>query len=937
MLHLFLWRDLKPDVRPDTDAIQVVNFGDRPSQTIAMCALQKAARLGEENYTDACNMITKNSYMDDLIDSVPSLEDARRLSSEVDLVLSKAGFKVKEWITSGDKQEASEEGEDIDASSIEEKVLGVKWHVTEDEISCQTNIYDAHVSESEKLVLTKRKVLGFVNGIYDPLGLIAPVTIKAKMMMRTLWTEEKSLNWDDPMPNHIVKEWKALFEELYALEEVRFSRAVKPKNDVGQPELILFSDGSKESYGTVAYARWLTKNNTYKACLLASMNRVAPAKTMDIVRLELCGAVLSKRLRIFIVEEMRYTFKAIYHLIDSQIVKAMITKNSYGFNTFVANRIGEIQEKTEPEEWLWIPGKVNVSDWLTRPKKPHNILCDSIWQQGLPFLEERREDWPVSKDWELDDIPGMIKGYTTTTDVKVKESLQQRINISAFSKLQFLLNVTAIVLGIYRKFNTRKDDEMRANVVGGKMDLEKAELFWIRDAQISLKERMEKGEFLKFAPRYQNEVIVIGGRCIRWNQATWNKQEFILLPREHQLSYLIALDGHKRAGHLGVSSTIAMIRSKYWILKIDKLVGSIINKCIICKKQRANFAQQVMSDLPPERLIPSPPFTNVGVDYFGPFLLKGEVQKRTLGKGYGVVFTCVTSRAVYVDVVQNYSTDGFMQVIRRFAAIRGWPKWFYSDNGSNLVGASKELKEIISRFKEEELIRYANQHGTEWKFTPAEAPWMNGVTESMVKSVKRSISNAIGSQVMEFSVMLTVLFEVSQLVNSRPIGKHPRNPEEGCYLCPNDLLLGRSSARIPQGPFKEHVSVAKRYEFIQSITETFWRKWVRDCFPSLIARKKWHVEKQNVLVDDMVLIKDNNAKRGVWKVGIVKDVKISGDGRVRCATVAYKTIPEHEPVSRYAGSPYTEVERPVHNLIVLDSPNENIDNTIRNNDVNGEQ
>ena len=238
----------------------------------------------------------------------------------------------------------------------------------------------------------------------------------------------------------------------------------------------------------------------------------------------------------------------------------MISKNSYGFNTFVANRIGEIQEKTEPDEWLWIPGKVNVSDWLTRPKKLHNILCDSIWQQGLPFLEERREDWPVSKDWELDDIPEMIKGYTTTTEVKVKESLQQRINISAFSKLQFLLNVTAIVLGIYRKFNTRKDDEMRANVVGGKMDFEKAELFWIRDAQLSLKERMEKGEFLKFVPRYQNEVIVIGGRCIRWNEAAWNKQEFILLPREHQLSYLIALDGHKRAGHLGVSSTIAMIR-----------------------------------------------------------------------------------------------------------------------------------------------------------------------------------------------------------------------------------------------------------------------------------------------------------------------------------------------------------------------------------------
>ena len=112
--------------------------------------------------------------------------------------------------------------------------------------------------------------------------------------------------------------------------------------------------------------------------LLASKNREALVKTVDIVRLEFCGAVLSKRLRTFIVDEMRYKFKAVYHLTDNQIVKSMISKNSYGFTTFVANRTGEIQEKTKESEWLWIPGKINISDWLTRGKKPQDLQSSNL-------------------------------------------------------------------------------------------------------------------------------------------------------------------------------------------------------------------------------------------------------------------------------------------------------------------------------------------------------------------------------------------------------------------------------------------------------------------------------------------------------------------------------------------------------------------------------
>ena len=133
---------------------------------------------------------------------------------------------------------------------------------------------------------------------------------------------------------------------------------------------------------------------------------------------------LSKRLRTFIVDEMRYKFKSVYHLTDSQIFKSMISKTSYGFNTFVANRIGDIQEKTEQSEWLWIPGKVNISDWLTRGKKPQDLQSSSLWQQGPQFLEKPIDEWPVSKDWVLNDLPEMVKSFTAVTQV-THDSLQQ--------------------------------------------------------------------------------------------------------------------------------------------------------------------------------------------------------------------------------------------------------------------------------------------------------------------------------------------------------------------------------------------------------------------------------------------------------------------------------------------------------------------------------
>ena len=302
-----------------------------------------------------------------------------------------------------------------------------------------------------------------------------------------------------------------------------------------------------------------------------------------------------------------------------------------------------------------------------------------------------------------------------------------------------------------------------------------------------------------------------------------------------------------------------------------------------------------------------PPFENICIDYFGPYLIRGEVQKRIRGKCWGVILTCIAVRAVYIDVAVDCSTDAFLQLLRRFASFRGWPRKVFSDPATNLVGASNELKEQIKGLDWKRIEEFGHQEGFQWKFSPADAPWYNGTAEALVKSTKRALDAAVGVSVLSFSELQTCMMEAAQLVNQRPIGALPSTPDDGTYLCPNDLILGRSSSKVPQGPFLERASRKYRLDFIQALVSAFWKRWTHEVFPSLVLRPKWHTEERNLQAGDVVLVKDSNSLRGKWKMARVKLAHISEDQRVRRVRITYHT----------ENGTKEDVERPVQNLLLL--------------------
>ena len=282
-----------------------------------------------------------------------------------------------------------------------------------------------------------------------------------------------------------------------------------------------------------------------------------------------------------------------------------------------------------------------------------------------------------------------------------------------------------------------------------------------------------------------------------------------------------------------------------------------------------------------------------------------------------LLFNCIVSRAVYVDVANDYTTDGFLLVLRRFVSLRGYPSKIYSDPGSQLVAASKELKHIVEGLNEEEISQFGMKKGLEWKFSPADGPWQNGCSEALVKSVKKAIVVSVGCQVLTVPEFQTVCFEAANLVNERPIGRHPTDPNDGVYLCPNHLLLGRASSRVPSGPFYHLTKTSRRFSNIQNIIDSFWRQWTRDFFPSLLVNQKWHTQKRNVKIGDVVIIQDSKQIRGNWRLARVSNVFPSDDGRVRRVELQYKNEKPGEPVKKYAGSPYLKIQRPIQRIVVI--------------------
>ena len=159
-----------------------------------------------------------------------------------------------------------------------------------------------------------------------------------------------------------------------------------------------------------------------------------------------------------------------------------------------------------------------------------------------------------------------------------------------------------------------------------------------------------------------------------------------LLPYNAWISTLLSREAHE-ANHEGIASTLLQVRSKAWVVQGPRINRNVIDSCMYYRNTKARMCKQVMSELPLERIEPAAPFEFTALDLFGPYVVRDIVKRKTKMKVWGVVFSCMASRAVHADIVEDLSTEGFLKVYQRFTALRGHPRKLWSDQGTNFVAA----------------------------------------------------------------------------------------------------------------------------------------------------------------------------------------------------------------------------------------------------------
>ena len=926
-VHRYLWRDMQRHREPDHYILTAVPFGDRPSGAIALTALHTTAMMFKELHPIATNMITKNSYVDDLVQSVRDINDALEIASQVQEILAEGNFKVKQWTVSG--QVDLKDSNITISSTKREKILGMLWEPVPDHFLFDVKInlaknednvrMGSSLSEDEfhhiiPFALTRRMLLRQTATIFDPLGLIVPFTIQGKILLRNLTTRHlpnKQIDWDEPIENECKGEWITYLKDMYQLDKIRFTRCVQPPDAIGEPILIVFADASSQAYGACAYVHWRLHSGQCRTYLVSAKSRISPNRQLSIPRLELCGAVLGCRLAETILKEMTYKFQEVLYIIDSTIVRSQIQKQSYGFGTFVATRVAEIQEKSSPTQWWWTESRHNPADLATRYTKPEELESDSVWQSGPNFLYYSRESWPISQRPYEQELPDrIVVNLTNITENMPKPDICNDIVIENFSSYDKLIRVTARLLNVAESRSLKGISRPLTAE-----QLSRAETVWIKHAQAGIMKNWQV-RFRRLGPKQTDEgILTVGSRIANWLKDNWNQDCFILLPSDHPLTHLLIRKLHSR-DHGGIDTTLAKLQTKFWVPGARRVIKRIKRQCIVCLKLFGKPQHQMMGPVSPERLKQSPAFYHTALDMFGPFMIKDTIKRRTKTKAYGVLFTCLASRASYIDLVEGYSTQDFLLALRRFVTLRGYPATIYSDAGSQLAAANKELRDMTKQWNLDQLTDAVSSHGATWKFTKSsDAPWENGCCEALIRLIKRALTIAIGDNILTFSELQTVLFEVANLLNERPIGRKPgADPSHGSYLSPHDLLLGRTHINPPQGEWPENSRLANRFLYLQTVVTTFWKKWYRDYFSSMIVQQKWHLKQRNFQVGDIVLIQEDRPIRGSWKLAEISKIEPSTDGQVRDVTLRYKPQTDSKD---YLGRPDILIRRSTHRLVLL--------------------
>ncbi len=949
----FLWRDGNTENEPDVFVVKVLPFGSSCSPAIAQFVKNKNAKEFESEFPRAVEAITKNHYVDDMIERAHDVESAVQLVKDVQFIHRHANFDLRNLISNNQQVleaiNGSPEFSDkilVDKLGIDiERILGMYWNTKTDTFTYSLQFIKLQ-HMTEEYCPTKREVLRIVMSVFDPLGFLAHLLIHAKVLLQEIWRHD--IGWDVQLPPMLKNKWLDWVRHLMKVEHLhipRFYSARLSPNRIKSIQLHVFVDASTEAYATSAYFR-IEDEDGVDSNIVGAKSRVASNRPISIPRLELQGAVLGNRFAESILKS-HYSLEIDKTVIwcDSKTVLFWLNSEPRRYTQFVALRIGEILDSKINVQWRWIPSEFNVADEATKTKILPDLKPSSRWFVGPEFLRDRNPDFTFELDEPNFITEEEVRPYYLLTHMEVPVS--KLFDYERFSNWQRLLRAMAYVLRFIgnsklklqeRSLGILSDNELLAatNCLyrQSQFDCFKDELLivrWNKTAPLHQQKDYDKTSIIRTCSPYLDDfgVLRVMGRLDNAHSISESAKHPIILAKDHLITHLIVDWYHRKYLHLHHQTVLNEIRQIYWIPKLRVVLNGIRNSCQKCKNASSAPKIPEMGSIPTARLaVHTRPFTFVGLDYFGPL---NVIVNRGVQKRWGALFTCMTTRAVHLEVAHSMDTSSCIMAIRNFQGRRGSPRKYFSDNGTNFHGAHNVFVQEFANLDHDKIREEFVTSETSWSFNPPKAAHMGGIWERMVGIVKNCLDEVLTVRYPTDEMLKSLFIEVENMVNSRPLTYVSLESPDDEVLTPNHFLLGSSSGQKPPGHFTDADLLRNNWRAIQMMSDKFWKKFVDEYLPTLTRRTKWFRKVEPLKVGDVVILVDSSFQRNTWPKGIIIETFMDKTGQVRSARVrtATGTI-YHRPVSHLA---VLDVVEP--GQVKLNSPNqltgermfESIDNT----------
>ena len=586
------------------------------------------------------------------------------------------------------------------------------------------------------------------------------------------------------------------------------------------------------------------------------------------------------------------------------------SQNPEKLHAFARNRVIKIQRLKKNAQIHHVPGALNTADLVSRGCD-YKQFAESEWLTGPSFIRKPEAFWPTLS---VGEAIGITTNMARVEAAPFPSFVIERPQPADDVQVYFTENpIRDIAMNVVLRFDTqsrwaiylrsvvrfrRAVDFFKGRIKKKQLsipilqkELREAEIFIIKEVQKdSYKDELRllmngsvvpKGSTIRvLKPFLHNDLISLGGR-LGANLGELPKHP-VILPPKHKVTRMILRDVHERSCHAGPSQVLIEARHRYWIPQGKKLIQNIIHGCKECWRYHTKPASASMGEPPEVRVSRSQPFEHVGTDILGPLYVK--TSDKNSRKIWIVIYTCCAMRAIHLEILQSLTTTELLMSLRRFKARRGCPRTFYSDNAKAYKRAAGDLKTLCELMKDVNVQEHLAREGIDWKFSVERAPWYMGFTERLVGSVKSALKKVLGKTAVTEQEMLTVLCEIESSINRRPLCNVPES-EHIDVLTPLHFLINRTEdpTQDSTAPAKIRATdLLKRWRHKKTLVESVWKRWEHEY---LLLLRNFHEtvprDLRTLKVGQVVIIKDANKPKMLWRLGRVEKLNMGRDGGIR--------------------------------------------------------